>query len=1018
MLIFQKFTKLFLSFIFLVGITACGGGGGSNDTSTSPESDASSSGIVLSAGILSPAFAPDTTNYTLNTLGNSTTITANASQANGTITLDGVPINSGETSVEIPLEFATTVIEIEVTSPDGTNTQIYTLTINGPGVDTDTDATLSGLELSEGVVSPAFASGTTNYFITTLASSTTVTPTATQAGATIKVLGLSVNSGEESFAVPTSDSIDIVVTALDGTTTENYTVIINRPEAFSDATLSGLELSEGVVSPTFASGTTNYFITTLASSTTVTPTATQEGATIKVLGVSVNSGEESFAVPTNDSIDIVVTALDGTTTERYTVIISRPVDATLSGLVLSAGEISPVFASDATNYTLSTLSNSTTVTPTVTVAGATVTVDGVPVVSGAASVPVSLTAASTVINIEVTSPNGVRTVNYTVTVTVSSVSSRELLDPTPGASDEFGHTVVQLANGNIVVSDPDDSSVVSLNGAVHLYSPTSPNPIASIYGDVASDHLGEEGIVALPNNNYVIVSIQDDEGGIVNSGSVRLMNGATGAQIAVLSGDVIGDNLGSGGIIALANNNYVIGSQRDDEGGIVNAGSVRLMNGTTGAQIGATLVGDVAGDALGSESIIALANNNFVVASSVDDEGGIQNAGSVRLIDGSTGVQIGATLAGDVTRDNLGRVSGQDGIVALSNNNYIVASSLDDEGGITNAGSVRLMNGATGVQIGSTISGDIVTDSLGSDGITVLANDNFVIASRRDDEGGIGDAGTVRLIDGATGAQISVLSGDVFGDFLGSGGVTAIPNNNYVIASPTDDEGGITNAGSVRLMNGVTGAQIGVTLAGDMASDQLGSDGITVLSNNNYVIASDDDRVSNLTLPGAVRLMNGDTGVQIGATLESGQLHLGGGITALTNNNFVMASPAEDVGGIGNAGSVSLFDGDTGAQIGAALVGDMGSDTLGSEGVIALSNNNYVVVSARDDENGIANAGSVRLMNGNTGAAVTNAIVGESENDIGDAYIIKPVSGDYFILSQPFANTFGEEAGRVRIISP
>ena len=59
-----------------------------------------------------------------------------------------------------------------------------------------------------------------------------------------------------------------------------------------------------------------------------------------------------------------------------------------------------------------------------------------------------------------------------------------------------------------------------------------------------------------------------------------------------------------------------------------------------------------------------------------------------------------------------------------------------------------------------------------------------------------------------------------------------------MIASPYDNVDGNENAGSVMLVSGATGLQIGVTLVGDQKDDYLGSSGVTALGNNNFVIAS------------------------------------------------------------------------------------------------------------------------------------------------------------------------------------
>ena len=101
---------------------------------------------------------------------------------------------------------------------------------------TSTDATLSGLTLSTGTLSPAFAAGTTSYTVSVANTVTalTLTPTVNTSGATVQVAGTAVTSGSASasqaLAVGTN-AISIVVTAADGSTTETYTVTATRAAA-------------------------------------------------------------------------------------------------------------------------------------------------------------------------------------------------------------------------------------------------------------------------------------------------------------------------------------------------------------------------------------------------------------------------------------------------------------------------------------------------------------------------------------------------------------------------------------------------------------------------------------------------------------------------------------------------------------------------------------------------------------------------------------------------------------------
>ena len=190
------------------------------------------------------------------------------------------------------------------------------------------------------------------------------------------------------------------------------------------------------------------------------------------------------------------------------------------------------------------------------------------------------------------------------TVTTSTITSQELTDPNAAASNLFGFMTTILANSNIVIVSPQDDSGSSNAGAVHLYNPYTKTRIASIYGDNINDYLGRGDSynrppIALSNNNFVIASASDDVSGISNAGSVMLINGSTGAQIGTtLSGNTANDYFGDSGITALSNNNFVIASSRDDVSGISDAGSVMLINGATGAQIGTTLAGDSANDSL------------------------------------------------------------------------------------------------------------------------------------------------------------------------------------------------------------------------------------------------------------------------------------------------------------------------------------------------------------------------------------------------------------------------------------
>ena len=228
-------------------------------------------------------------------------------------------------------------VEVSISSPSNIELASATadFTVNTPAEQQQTqepplstDATLSGLALSE--VTLAFASSTTEYAASVAndVDETTVTPTTNDDGATyaIKLGGLTDADGVIPLAVG-SNVITIEVTAEDGETTKTYTVTVTRaaPPLSADATLSGLTLS-GIDIGAFDSSTTGYTASVAndVAETTVTPTLSDDGASyaIKLGGVADDDGTVSLAVGSN-VITIEVTAEDGQTTKTYTVTVTR-----------------------------------------------------------------------------------------------------------------------------------------------------------------------------------------------------------------------------------------------------------------------------------------------------------------------------------------------------------------------------------------------------------------------------------------------------------------------------------------------------------------------------------------------------------------------------------------------------------------------------------------------------------------------------------------------------------------------
>ena len=375
-------------------------------------------------------------------------------------------VASGSPSGAIALEVGANVIEVMVTSEDGTTTQTYTVTITRQqALAQSSNANLSGLTATTSTssagmftaltLSPSTFSADTTSYTATVANARThakVTPTVAHGLATVTVGGTTVSSGSASGAIALSvgaNAITVRVTAEDGTTTKDYTVTITRQAAAqsSNANLSALAATTSTsstgmftaltLSPSTFSATVTSYTATVANARThakVTPTVAHSSATVTVGGTTVTSGSASGAIALSEgsnAITVRVTAQDGTTTKDYTVTITRQApNANLSGLAattstsssgtFAALTLSPsTFSATTTSYA-ATVANGRThakVTPTVAHSSATVTVGGTTVSSGSASGAIALSVGANAITVRVTAEDGTTTKDYTVTIT-------------------------------------------------------------------------------------------------------------------------------------------------------------------------------------------------------------------------------------------------------------------------------------------------------------------------------------------------------------------------------------------------------------------------------------------------------------------------------------------------------------------------------------------------------------------------------------------------------------------------
>ena len=578
----------------------------------------------------------------------------------------------------------------------------------------------------------------------------------------------------------------------------------------------------------------------------------------------------------------------------------------------------------------------------------------------------------------------------------------------------------------------------------------------SLIGSTANDQIANGGRIVLTNGNYVALSTTWDNGGATNAGAATFGSGTTGVSGVIsasnsLIGSTANDQVGNGGITLLTNGNYVVRSSNWDNGVATNAGAVTFGSGTTGVSgvvsASNSLIGSTADDQIGSGGITLLTNDNYVVRSPNWNNGGVLDAGAVTFGSGTTGVSgvvsASNSLVGSSNNDQVGT-----GVIALTNGNYVVKSPNWDNGGVLNVGAVTFGNGTTGisgvVSTSNSLVGSTENDQVGSGGpslatgVTALTNGNYVVTSPNWDNGGMTQAGAATFGDGTTGivgvvSALNSVVGTSANDLVGAGNasapeVAALSNGNYVVASPQWNG----FLGAATFGNGTTGVTGAVSASNSLVGDgivgaEISTTGVTALTNGNYVVASKNSPVGGIAR-GTVTWGNGTTGTignvsstnsLVGETDfdQVGQL----GVQALSNGNYVVRSPSWFNGGLSGAGAVTFGNGSTGVvgpvSASNSLIGSTAGDVIGGATITVLANGNYVVRSPSWDNVGATNAGAVTFGSGTTGVvgpvSASNSLVGSTASDQSGATITVLTNGNYLIVIPNWDNGGATNAGAV-----
>ncbi|MEZ7498527.1 fibrinogen-like YCDxxxxGGGW domain-containing protein [Flavobacterium sp. Arc3] len=349
---------------------------------------------------------------------------------------------------------------------------------------------------------------------------TSFTPTSEVAGGTVTITGTNFTgtsavslggTAVTSFTVVSPTSITAVVaTGTSGSLilTNNSCTATKTGFTFlsTNADLSALTLSNGTLSPSFATATIAYTASVINTTTsiTVTPTKSDANATIQV---QVNGGgyttvtNASGALSLNggsNTIDVKVTAQDGSTTKTYTIIVTRglaPSISNFNNITKLYFDGNYIIASPTTNssgaftYTSSNPAVATISGTTVSITGAGTSTITANQAGDATYYSGSITSTLTVNSVDVLTKNG------QISTTNANYINKNGALSTSNSLTKYGQSVSTKSNDGLSAASAGISAFQIKNdfpsATDGLYWITNPNINAGtpfqIYADMTTD---------------------------------------------------------------------------------------------------------------------------------------------------------------------------------------------------------------------------------------------------------------------------------------------------------------------------------------------------------------------------------------------------------------------------------------------------------------------------------------------------------------------------------------------------
>lgn len=388
-------------------------------------------------------------------------------------------------------------------------------------------------------------------------------------------------------------------------------------------------------------------------------------------------------------------------------------------------------------------------------------------------------------------------------------------------------------------------------------------------------------------------------------------------------------------------------------------------------------------EGLGLWTVQGLSNGNYVVISPSSSVCGMGTCGAAIWGDGSTGTHGEVSLANALVGAEAPSAVGIGGVLPLANGDALVISPYASANGQARLGAVTRIDGEKGlvgvISSANSLVGTRPFDRVGFGGVEVLKDGNYVVVSPEwsSEQGQSVGAVTWFAADAPTQGEISEsnsLVGDTAGDRVGGAGIAALSNGHFAVASPDWDHGDAVDAGAVTWANGLSGSNGHVSASNSMVGapgHRVGAGGITSLTDGNYVISSPAWHTPGTMFVGAVTWVSG-VGTISGTVSASNSLTGAvsndsvGFVYALHDGSYVVASALWDNGTATNAGAITWVPG--GQPFGGvvsttnSMTGTSELDFLGGGGVVLLGNGMYAVLSPSWNNGSSSLAGAVTIL--------------------------------------------------------